>query len=85
MQLFDEVKTVAERIYGDITGQARADLERALADLEAEVTKVEDVVQTAAADVKAAAAGASPEIQAAVDAALQKLVADLLALFEKTQ
>jgi molecular chaperone GrpE (heat shock protein) len=85
MELFTEVKAIAEKLYKDISGEARADLEKALADVEAEVSKIEDMVQTAAADVKAAVVAASPAIQAAVEAELEKLVTSLLGLFEKSE
>lgn len=85
MELFTEVKAIAEKLYKDISGEARADLEKALADVEAEVSKIEEMVQTAAADVKAAVTAASPAIQAAVEAELEKLVTSLLGLFEKSE
>jgi hypothetical protein len=80
--MFGNLKSTVEKIYGDITGEARRDVEAALADVEARVAKLNPVLNQAVAEVKTALVAAEPEIKAAAEKELEALVTEVTAIFQ---
>ncbi len=73
------VTTFESRLHGawqDLTTEARADLDRAFADLKAQIEQFKPLLQTFEADTKAALAGKDPNIEATVTRLVEKLLAD---------
>jgi F0F1-type ATP synthase membrane subunit b/b' len=76
MSLFANVKSKLEAFWHKIDGEARAELQQAVAEAETELAKVGPLLTKAEADIKEAVAAAQPAVQAAVTALLQKLLQD---------
>jgi F0F1-type ATP synthase membrane subunit b/b' len=79
--VFAALKAKLEQIWDDVTGDARREVEQAVADLEAEIAKVQPVVTEFKAQLETAVAAAEPEVKAAVEALAGKLAADIAAVF----
>jgi len=76
MSLFSEVEAKAEKLWNEVTGKARAELQQAVADAEAELAKVGPLLTDFKAEVATAVKAAEPAVQAAVEALVQKLLQD---------
>jgi len=76
MSLLSSIEAKLETIWNDVTGEARTELETLLADAKAEEAKFGPLLTQFETDLKAAVADLTPEVQAAVDALLTKLLAD---------
>ena len=76
MSLLNTIKTKAEALWQDVTGEARAELKDAVQEAETELAKFEPLVTKAKADIEAAIAAADPVIKSAVETLLEKLLAD---------
>jgi hypothetical protein len=74
--MFAALEAKLRAYWHDLTGEARADLEKALEEVKAEEAKLAPLLTTFEADVKAAVAVAEPELKSAVEALLGKLLAD---------
>lgn len=77
------LKAKIEQYWHDLSGEARAELEKALADAKEAEAKLSGVVSTAKADLEAAIETAGPGVRAAVEAAVAKLVAEAEGLLGK--
>jgi hypothetical protein len=78
--VFAALEAKLETIWDDVTGDAREEVEKALADLKAGVAKVQPIVTDFEAQVKAAVAAAEPEVKTAVEQLAAKLAADIAAV-----
>jgi len=81
--VFEVIKAKLEAIWHTIDGEAKADLEKALADVEAEVAKAQPILAEFETALKAAVAAAEPEVKAEIEALLAKLLADFAPLLGK--
>ena len=81
MSLLAPIEAKLEQIWSEVTGEARKEVELALADVRAEVAKVEPLLAAFETDVKAAVEVAAPEVKAAVEALAAKLLEDAAAIF----
>jgi F0F1-type ATP synthase membrane subunit b/b' len=68
--------------WHDLTGEARAELEKALADARAAEAQLEPLLAAFRADLEKAVAGAEPGLKAAVEDLAAKLAADVAAILE---
>jgi hypothetical protein len=66
--------------WGDLTGEAREELEKALADARAEEAKLKPLISAFETDLEAVVAEAEPELKKAAEGLVAKLVADVAAL-----
>lgn len=80
MSLLTAVEAEAGKLWSEVSGAARADLEKALADAKAEEGKLAPLVGEARTDLEAIVAEVEPEIKAAVSGRLAQLVKDVAAL-----
>ena len=81
MSLLAPIEAKLEQIWSEVTGEARAEVEKALADVRAEVAKVEPLLTSFKTDVEAAVAAAEPAVKTAVEALAAKLLEDAAAIF----
>jgi hypothetical protein len=81
MSLLSPIEAKLEQIWSEVTGEARAEVERALADVRAEVAKVEPLLTSFKTDVVAAVEAAEPTVKTAVEALATKLLEDAAAIF----
>ena len=79
--MFTALEEKLEAIWDEVTGEARKEVEQALADVRAEVAKVEPLLTSFKTDVEAAVAAAEPAVKAAVEALAAKLLEDAAAIF----
>ena len=84
MSLLAPVEAKLEQIWSEVTGEARTEVELALADVRAEVAKVEPLLTSFKTDVEAAVEAAEPAVKAAVEALAAKLLEDAAAIFGAT-
>lgn len=75
--MFAALEAKLRTYWHDLTGEARAELEKALADVKAEEAKFGPLVTEAKADVAAIIAALEPEVKAAVESRLAQLVKDV--------
>jgi hypothetical protein len=78
--VFAALEAKLETIWDEVTGDAREEVEKALADLKAGVAKVQPIVTDFEAQVKAAVAAGEPEVKTAVEQLAAKLAADIAAV-----
>jgi hypothetical protein len=71
-----------EAVWRKLDGEAREEAEAALADLKAEAAKFRPLVAEAKGDVESLIAQVAPEVKAAVETRLAKLLADLESLLQ---
>jgi hypothetical protein len=81
MSLLAPIEAKLEQIWSEVTGEARKEVEQALADVRAEVAKVEPLLTSFKTDVEAAVEAAGPGVKAAVEALAAKLLEDAAAIF----
>jgi hypothetical protein len=67
-------------VWNDLTGEARAELEKALADAKADEAQLKPLIGTFKTDLEGVLAAAEPELKKAAGALLAKLVADASAI-----
>lgn len=79
--MLGKLKAEIEKLWSEVSGEARIEVEHALADVEAKVVKFQPLVKDAVTGIEAAIQTAAPEVQAAVKAEMDKLVAEVEALF----
>ena len=80
MSLLAPIEAKLEQIWSEVTGEARKEVEQALADVRAEVAKVEPLLTAFKTDAEAAVAAAEPVVKAAVEALVTKLLEDAAAI-----
>ena len=80
MSLLSPIEAKLEQIWSEVTGEARKEVELALAEVRAEVAKVEPLLTAFEADAKAAVAAAEPAVKAAVEALVKQLLEDAAAI-----
>ena len=73
MPILAPIEAKLEQIWSEVTGEARKEVELALADVRAEVAKVEPLLTSFKTDAEAAVAAAEPAVKAAVEALVTKL------------
>jgi hypothetical protein len=78
--MFAALEAKIAACWHELTGEARAELEKALADAKAEEAKLAPLLTTFEADLKAAVAVAEPELQKVIEGLLSKLLADAAAV-----
>jgi hypothetical protein len=66
--------------WHDLTGEARAELEQALADAKTDEAQLEPLISAFKADLESAIAAAEPGLRKAVEDLVAKLAADAAAL-----
>jgi F0F1-type ATP synthase membrane subunit b/b' len=76
MSILNTIKAKAEKFWQEVTGEARAELQQAVAEAETELAKVGPLLTEFKADVATAVKAAEPAVQTAVAALLQKLLED---------
>ena len=81
MPILAPIEAKLEQIWSEVTGEARKEVELALADVRAEVAKVEPLLTSFKTDAEAAVAAAEPAVKAAVEALVTKLLEDAAAIF----
>ena len=81
MSLLAPIEAKLEQIWSEVTGEARKEVELALADVRAEVAKVEPLLTSFKTDVEAAVEAAEPAVKTAVEALATKLLEDAAAIF----
>jgi hypothetical protein len=74
--MFEAFEAKVKAFIATLDGEAKADLEKALAGAKAELASLSPVVSQFEADLKAAVAAAEPAVKAAVEGLLAKLIAD---------
>jgi hypothetical protein len=67
-------------VWHDLTGEARADLERALADAKAHEAQLKPLVGAFRTDLEEAIAAAEPGLKSAAESLVAKLAADVAAI-----
>lgn len=83
--VFAAIEKKLEQIWGDVTGEARAELEQLLADAKGELAKFEPLLGQFGTDLRAAIADLAPEVRSAIEALLSKLLADAGPLLGKEE
>lgn len=78
--MFAALEARLEKFWSEVTGEARAEVETALSDLKAEVAKAGPLLGQFEADIRAAVAAAAPEVSAAVEDLVAKLIEDAAAI-----
>lgn len=75
--MFAAIEAKLEQVWHDLTGEARVELERLLADAKAEEAKILPLAAGFEAALKVAVADLAPEVRTALESLAAKLVADL--------
>lgn len=75
--MFEKLEAELSKLWGEVSGDARKEVEAALAKAKQDEAAIAALVGTAKTQIEAAVAAAEPGVKTAVEAAVQALVAEL--------